>query len=139
MRITFLKPHLHHFSEIKVVKKSQNSRNQGFFYYFWLMIEESGVGSGSVPRTNGSIFRRPKILRIRIRNTEFSILCITFFSWVDREWLCHVSRPLIVKILNSVIRISTKQGDTMSTYHHSCSLNTFNNSLNAKKIKVYYG
>jgi hypothetical protein len=52
-------------------KKSQNSRNQGFFYYFCLMI----VGSGSMPLTNGSGSRRPKnirIRRIRIRNTVHS-------------------------------------------------------------------
>ncbi len=30
-----LKVHLHHFSKIKKVKKkSQSSRNQGFYYYF---------------------------------------------------------------------------------------------------------
>jgi hypothetical protein len=40
----FLKVHLHHFSKIKVKKKSQNSRNQGFSYYFCLMIEGSGSG-----------------------------------------------------------------------------------------------
>jgi hypothetical protein len=65
---TFLKVHLHHFSKIKVIKKSQNRRNQGVFYYFCLMIE----GSGSVPLTNGSGSRRPKNIRllwIRIRYT----------------------------------------------------------------------
>ncbi len=36
---------LHNFSKIKVTKKSQNSRNQGFSYYFWLMIEGSGSRS----------------------------------------------------------------------------------------------
>ncbi len=55
-------------------KKSQNSMNQGFSYYFCLMIE----GSGSVPLTNGSGFGsgRPKNIRIlriqiriRVRNT----------------------------------------------------------------------
>ena len=54
-----LKVHLKHFSKIKVIKKSKNSRNQGFSNYFCLITE----GSGS---------RRPKnirILRIRIRNT----------------------------------------------------------------------
>ena len=41
---------------------SQNSRNQGFSYYFCLMIEGpgAGVGSGSIPLTNGSGSRRPK-------------------------------------------------------------------------------
>jgi hypothetical protein len=49
--------------------KSQNSRNQGFSYFFCLMIE---TGSGSVPPTHGSRSSRPKkhtILQIRIRNT----------------------------------------------------------------------
>jgi hypothetical protein len=57
----FLKLHLRHFRRLKVKKKSQSSRNQGFTYYFCLVIE----GSGS---------RRPKnmwirLIRIRIRNT----------------------------------------------------------------------
>ncbi len=39
-----------------LIKNSQNSKNQGFSYYFCLMIE----GSGSVPLTNGSGSRRPK-------------------------------------------------------------------------------
>jgi hypothetical protein len=53
----FLKIHIHHFSKIKSQKETtQNSRNQGFSYYFCLMIE----GSGSVPLTNGSGSRRPK-------------------------------------------------------------------------------
>jgi hypothetical protein len=51
----FLKVHLHHFSKIKKVKKmSQNSRSQGFSYYFRMMIEGSG-------------YRKPKNIRIRIR------------------------------------------------------------------------
>ncbi len=33
----FLNVHLHHFSKIKSPKKSQNSRNQGFFYYFFMI------------------------------------------------------------------------------------------------------
>jgi hypothetical protein len=48
----FSKVHLHHFSQIKSKKKSQNSRNQGFSYYFCLMIE--GSVSGTAPITNGS-------------------------------------------------------------------------------------
>ncbi len=70
----FLKLHLHHFSKIKSQKESQNSRNQGFSYYFCMMIE--GSGSGSIPVTSGSGFGsgRPKNMwirwiRIRIRNT----------------------------------------------------------------------
>jgi hypothetical protein len=57
------------FQRWKVIKKSQNSRNQGFSYYFSLMIE--GSRGGFLPRTNGS--GRLKIvriwLRIRICNT----------------------------------------------------------------------
>ncbi len=40
------------FKDKKIQKKSQNSRNQGFSYYFCLLIE--GSGSGSIPLTNGS-------------------------------------------------------------------------------------
>jgi hypothetical protein len=46
----FWKVHLHHFSKTKSQKESQNSRNQGFLYYFCMMIERSG----SIPLTNGS-------------------------------------------------------------------------------------
>ncbi len=60
------------FNYKKVIKKWQIRRNQGFSYYFWLMI--AGSGSGYVPLTNGSgsDIRGPKnirILRIRISNT----------------------------------------------------------------------
>jgi hypothetical protein len=45
-----LKVHLHHFQRQKVQKKSQDSRNQGFSYFFCVMI----VGSGSISLTSGS-------------------------------------------------------------------------------------
>ncbi len=48
----FLKVHLHNFSKIKSQKESQNIRNQGFPYYFFMMIE--GFGSGSIHLTTGS-------------------------------------------------------------------------------------
>ncbi len=66
----FLKVHLHHFPKIKSQKESQNRRNQGFSYYFCMMIE--GSGSGSIPLTSvsGSGSRRHKNMWIRwIRNT----------------------------------------------------------------------
>ncbi len=78
---SFLKLHLINtcnFSKIKSQKESQNSRNQGFSYYFCVMIEGSGSGagsgSGSIPLTSGSGSGRPKNMwirwiRIRIRNT----------------------------------------------------------------------
>jgi hypothetical protein len=34
----FLKVHLHHFSKIKSENESQNRRNQGFSYYFCMMM-----------------------------------------------------------------------------------------------------
>ncbi len=50
----FLKVHLHHFSKIKSLKELQNSRNQGFSYYFCMMIQGSVAGAGSIPLTSGS-------------------------------------------------------------------------------------
>ncbi len=47
-----MKIHLHHFSKIKIQKESQNGRNQGFSYYFCMMIE--GSGSGSIRQRYGS-------------------------------------------------------------------------------------
>ncbi len=64
----FLEVHLHHFSKIKVQKKSQNSRNQGFSYYFCLLIEGSGA-AGSIPLSNGSGSGRPKYTWIRNTDT----------------------------------------------------------------------
>jgi hypothetical protein len=61
----FLKVHLHHFSKIKRQKESQNRRNQGFSYYFCMMIEGSGSGSG---RPKNMWIRWIRI-RIQIRNT----------------------------------------------------------------------
>ncbi len=70
----FLKVHLHYFSKIKSQKESQNSRIQGFSYYFCMMIEGtvsgSRAGSGSIPLTSGSGSGRPKNTWIQwIRNT----------------------------------------------------------------------
>ncbi len=69
-RYYFLNLHLHNYSKIKSheeVKKQWESR---FSYYFCLMIEGSGTvtGSGSLPCTDGSGYRRSKDIRIRIRN-----------------------------------------------------------------------
>jgi hypothetical protein len=79
----FLKVHLHIFSKIKSQKEPQNSRNQGFSYYFCMMIEGSGSGSragsgsGSISLTSGSGSGSPKNMwirwiriRIRIQNTD---------------------------------------------------------------------
>ncbi len=84
----FLKVHLHYFLKIKSQKEPQNSKNQGFSYYFCMMIEGSGSragsGSGSIPLTSGSGSGRPNNMwiriRIRIRNTAFAG-CV-----VDPHW-----------------------------------------------------
>ncbi len=63
--------HFHHASKLKkVIKKSQNSINQCFPYYFCLMMEGSGAISVSVINGSGCRPGRPKnlwILRNRIR------------------------------------------------------------------------
>ena len=63
------------FSKIKSQKESQNSRIQGFSYYFSIMMEGSGsrAGSGSIPLTSGSGSGWPKNLWIRIRNTAWRV------------------------------------------------------------------
>ncbi len=97
----FLKLHLPHFSKIKIQKESQNSRNQGFSYFFCMMIEGSGSGSragsgsGSIPLTSGSGSGswRPKntwIRWIRIRNTGFRVI----FVLLDQD-------PIIYRIISS--------------------------------------
>ncbi len=80
----FLKVHLHHFSTIKRQKESQNRRNQGFSYYFCMMIE--GAGSGSIPLTSGSGSgsRSPKNMWIRIRNTLIFLNNSYFLNFKDR-------------------------------------------------------
>jgi hypothetical protein len=69
--LDFLRVHLHYY--VTSQKESQNSRVQGFSYYFCMMIEGSGsrAGSGSIPLTSGSGSGsgRPKNTWIRIRNT----------------------------------------------------------------------
>jgi hypothetical protein len=50
----FLKVHLNHFSKIKSQKESQNRRNQGFSYYFCMMIEGSGPGGQKTCGSGGS-------------------------------------------------------------------------------------
>jgi hypothetical protein len=84
-----LKLHLHHFSKIKIQKESQNSRNQGFSYFFCIIIEGSGSragsGSESKPLTSesGSGSWRPKNTWIRIRNTDM-IDCDLFLSFLGQ-------------------------------------------------------
>ncbi len=46
------------FFKVKKSKSHKSTRNQGFSYYFSLMIE--GSGYGTTPLTNGSGYTRPK-------------------------------------------------------------------------------
>ncbi len=66
-------------------KKLQNSRNQGFSYYFCLMMEGSGAGSGSIHLTKESGSGRPKnmwIRWIRIRDTA----CRSSLGFLPLSW-----------------------------------------------------
>ncbi len=75
----FLKVHLH---TVIFQKKLQNSRNQGSSYYFCLMMEGFGAGSGSIHLTKESGSGRPKNMWIRIRDTACrSSLDFLPFSW----------------------------------------------------------
>ncbi len=58
---------------IKVIKKSEDSRNQGYSFYFCLIIE--GSGPRSVPLTNRTGSGRSNNLRTRIRNTAGIAIC----------------------------------------------------------------
>ncbi len=74
---------LHSFPKIKSQKESQNSRNQGFSYYFCMMTE----GSGSIPLTagSGSGSRRPKNMWIRwIRMLGIRIQSRSACFWASR-------------------------------------------------------
>ncbi len=70
----FLKLHLHNFSKIKNHKEVTKQWNQGFSYYFCLMIKRSG----SIPRTKGSgsgsgeAQNIQNIRILQIRNTGFN-------------------------------------------------------------------
>ncbi len=78
----FLKVYLNHFSKINHQKEVTKQLNQGFSYYFCLMIE--GSGSGSIPLTNRSGSRRPKKKVIKkwqnSRNSGFSYYFCLFIE-----------------------------------------------------------
>jgi hypothetical protein len=65
---------IHHFSKIKSPKEVTNCRNQGFSYYFYLMIEGSGSETGAGSPKNMWI-------RIRIRNTGRNMSCLPRWIW----------------------------------------------------------
>jgi hypothetical protein len=137
-----LKVHLHDFLKIKSQKESQNSRNQGFSYYFCMMIE--GSGSGFIPLTSGSGSGsgRPKNMwirwiRIRIRNTgcwvtfvpleelladfggELEILLLLLEEPGDRLHIVvrlrHLGQPVPAAYINQSISQSTSSHLESST------------------------
>jgi hypothetical protein len=98
----FLKVYLHHFSKIKSQKEPQISRNQGFSYYFCMMIEGSGsiAGSGYIPLTSGSGSGRPK--NMWIRNTDAAVLRDENFSPRIIPNICHLPDPPYFSLVPSV-------------------------------------
>jgi hypothetical protein len=52
--------HVHHSSKKTVIKKSQNSRNQGFSSFFCLLMEGSGFGSVQIYKESGCGSKRPQ-------------------------------------------------------------------------------
>jgi hypothetical protein len=47
------------------IKSQMSHKIVGFSYYFCMIIEGSGAGSGSIPLTNGSRPGRPKNIWMR--------------------------------------------------------------------------
>ncbi len=84
----------------KVKKKSQNSRNQVFSYFFGLLIE------GSIPLVSGSGSgsRRPKNIRIRIHNTACHSFHLSQFTVVPDTHM--IEPPFLLMSLNSCWRRS---------------------------------
>jgi hypothetical protein len=104
----FLKVHLHYFSKIKSQKESQNSRTQGFSYYFCMMIEGSGsgsrAGSGSIPLTSGSGSGRPKNTWIRwIRNNAFERKFLYLFEFLF--WYSHAATKKTLLLSHPIIEL----------------------------------
>jgi hypothetical protein len=91
---------LHHFSKIKNQKESQNSRNQGFSYYFCMMIERSG--SGSMPLTSGSGSGRPKTCKSGGSGSGSATLP-TGLHFEPSSLYCERPRPSMALFLSSKV------------------------------------
>jgi hypothetical protein len=99
-------------------KKSQNRRNQGFSYYFCLILEGSRFGSGSIPLTNGSgsgsgsrrsknMWIRGIWIRIRIRIRNTAVMCILNFLGHKYSLRNYVYLRIIFRFLTN-LRVITK-------------------------------
>ncbi len=72
---------------MKVKKKSQNRRNQGFSYYFCLMIEGSGSGSRR-QKTYGSYgFGSAALINTIMNVPVVPLLLEGWCGWADDLWL----------------------------------------------------
>ncbi len=89
LNIYFLKGIFTSFFKKKVIKKSQNRRNQGFSYYFCLMME----GSGSIPLAKGSGSERPKKLRNPTDPDFLGLLAKPYQINVKRRSCATVNTP----------------------------------------------
>ncbi len=69
------------FKDKKVIKKSQNIRNKGFSYYFCLMMEGSGAGSGSVILSNPDA--DPQAQKIGTELMEIAYSCSSTYCISD--------------------------------------------------------
>ncbi len=135
LHITFWRYFYIIFQRSKDFKKSQNSRNQGFSYYFCLMIEGSGSESGSVPLTNGS--RRPKItwirwIRIRIRIHNTGLYC-TVIVWFRDQWKKEKRQRLAAAresaLSNEQAMIESRLGQSFNQTFLRISIKTVNMSI----------
>ncbi len=85
--ITFWKYIYIIFQRYKSQKVSQNRRNQGFSYYFCMMIE--GSGFGSIPLTSGSGSGRPKNRWVGSGSGSGTVVPVMSFFFVvdpDPHW-----------------------------------------------------
>ncbi len=106
----FSKVHLHHCSKIKDIKKSQNSRNQCFSYFFLLDYRRIRIQIRTVPYTNGSGSGRPKNIRIRktAKGNDYDCLLELAVLWSS---LVSTIRSL------DALRFSTeRENNTLDTF-----------------------
>ncbi len=113
------------FQRLKVLKTAQNSRNQGFSYFFCLITEESG--SGSIPQTSGSGSERlSKVTLIKKRKRNFPHIWVNSDGReVAKLYLYEERLPNIwgnAKIFNHI------WGDRLSIWLCNRSLLNFSNS-----------
>ncbi len=97
----FLNLHFHHFSKMASHNEVTNSRNQGFSYYFCLMIEGSGSEAGFGRPKNIRIGSATLLLVLKFETVFYSMNLISVFRLMpririgSRDSACQTSRPII--------------------------------------------